>query len=373
MESESKLRVLHLTTLHPGFDPRIYWKEARSLAAAGYEVHFAGPDAQQAPDRSVQVHLLERPSNGLRRIVGSTNEALRVVAEASPDIVHFHDPELLPVGILLRRRGIATVYDAHEDLTNQVSHKPYIHRRLRRLAGASVGAVERTLASRMSAVVAATDQIAARHGNARLLATVRNFPLESEFPKKSVANQDRENTAIYIGTITRERGILELVNAAEQFHKDVGARLVLAGPIHGDGFAEELAALEGWRYVDHTPWLDRREVSDQLSRAGCGLVTLLPSPSYLESLPVKMFEYMASGLPVVASDFPLWRPLVGDAGVMVDPTDPRDIAHGVVRILSDEDAASSMSSAGRLAFEQKYSWESERRRLEVLYAELPDI
>jgi glycosyltransferase involved in cell wall biosynthesis len=147
-------------------------------------------------------------------------------------------------------------------------------------------------------------------------------------------------------------------------------RLALAGDFAEPALQEEVAQLPGWDRVDPLGHLDRRGVAQVMRHAFAGLVTLLPTQSYRDSLPVKMFEYMAAGIPVIASDFPLWRGIVEDSGcgLCVNPLDPGAIAAAIDRLASDTPLARRMGVNGRRAIEEKYNWNREAQKLLLFYS-----
>jgi glycosyltransferase involved in cell wall biosynthesis len=117
--------------------------------------------------------------------------------------------------------------------------------------------------------------------------------------------------------------------------------------------------------VDYLGWQSRREAVKLLGRVRVGLVVLHPTPAFLESYPVKLFEYMAAGLPVIASDFPLWREIVSkaEAGILVDPRNPAAIAGAIDHLLRHPDDAARMGANGRRAVLQRYNWSQEASKL----------
>jgi glycosyltransferase involved in cell wall biosynthesis len=110
--------------------------------------------------------------------------------------------------------------------------------------------------------------------------------------------------------------------------------------------------------------IPHEKVFDVLVRSHIGLAVLHPDPNYVDSLPTKLFEYMAAGLPVVASNFPLWKEIVegNRCGITVDPLDPKAIAQAIEYLLTHPEEARRMGENGRRAVEEKYNWEREKEK-----------
>jgi glycosyltransferase involved in cell wall biosynthesis len=147
------------------------------------------------------------------------------------------------------------------------------------------------------------------------------------------------------------------------------ARLALAGQFSEPGLEAELSAHAGWARVTAHGQLDRDGVRRVMARAIAGLVTLHPVANYLEALPVKMFEYMAAGIPVIASRFPLFRDIVegGHCGLCVDPVDPQAIASAIDYLVTNPDIAKLMGENGRKAVLEKYNWSGQALKLTDFY------
>ena len=130
-----------------------------------------------------------------------------------------------------------------------------------------------------------------------------------------------------------------------------------------------MQALPGWQRVNALGFLDRAGVRDVLGRSMAGLVTLHPVINYIDALPVKMFEYMSAGIPVIASDFPLWREIIAgnDCGLLVDPLNPAAIAEAIDTLVSNPTMAQRMGENGRRAVEERYNWGIEEQKLMAFY------
>ena len=364
--------ICHLTTAHPPDDVRIYQKEARSLAEAGYDVTLVAPALKEARLEGVRWLRLRRPRGRLDRFLRLTPLAYRAALDSGAEVVHLHDPELLFVGLALKLRGRKVVWDAHEDLPRQILSKPWLHPLLRRPVAWTVDALERAVTRAFDAVVAATPAIAQRFPPGRVR-TVQNYPILAQMIAPHPAPyHDRPPHVAYIGGISAIRGAREMVQAMEIAGKRWGARLLLAGHFAPESLEDELRRLPGWRYVDYVGWLSRKEVAEALGQVRAGLVPFHPKPNHVNAQPNKIFEYMAAELPVIASNFPLWRDLVAanGAGLLVDPLDPEAIAGAIGQVLEHPEEAEAMGRRGGKAVLERYNWDREKEKLLALYEEL---
>lgn len=307
----------------------------------------------------------------LRRMsLGGWRMTLAVIG-ARPKIAHFHDPELLPWALMLRLCGIKVVYDVHEDYPEAVAQNYRLPQWARKALPQVVRAVEWVGGRLLSAIVAVTPQIASRFPPSKTV-MVRNWPKIDEFHTPSNRPMgERPKEFAYIGTITLNRNILGMLDAFELV-KDTGAVFRLAGDFTVAGDKVQATAHPGWDRVRFDGWVSRDGVADILCSARAGLVVLQPVERFKLAYPIKLFEYMAAGLPVIASDFPLWREIVEDAacGLLVNPLDPKEIAAAIRWIIENPDEAQAMGARGREAVLEKYNWAEEADELVRLYERL---
>jgi len=284
------------------------------------------------------------------------------------DIYHFHDPELMPVGLLLKHHGKRVIYDVHEDVPRQNLSKPYIPAVLRKPISLMIGALEGFSARRFDCVVTATPFI-----NRRFLklganaVNVNNYPLASELYAAENQWKNKEQVVCYVGGIALIRGAFGMVDAIGK----TKYRLLLAGNIELDT-EKGLKQMSGWRQVEALGFVDREGVRATISRSMAGLVVLHPTINYIDALPVKMFEYMSTGIPVIASNFPLWKEIIegAECGICVDPLDPEEIAKAIQFIIEHPAEAEQMGKNGRRAVEERYKWEIEEKKLLEFYNEI---
>ncbi|HWC17188.1 MAG TPA: glycosyltransferase family 4 protein [Terriglobales bacterium] len=374
-EITKKGKVVHLTSVHGPLNFRIFYKECVSLREAGYEVVEVAPAEKDVVVEGVQIRAIRKPKRRILRMVFGPFQVYQHAMREDGDVYQFHDPELIPVALLLRARGKTVVYDVHEDVPGTIAYKFYLPATLRRLLVPIARWVEDSAAAHLSAIAAATDPIAERfaQNNERTI-SLHNFPILSEFAScERIPWRNRDIAVSYVGaTMTRARGIVEVVEAIGYVPKQLSARLALAGRFSNDGLREQLVNSPGWKYVDEMGFLPREGVAELLARTRVGLVVLHPEPNYLRSRPVKLFEYMAAGVPVIASNFPDWRSIVegGGCGLLVSPQDPKEIAEAIEFLLTHPEVAEKMGQNGREAVERLYVWDAEKEKLFALYNNL---
>lgn len=365
------MKIVHSTTVHTRNDVRILQKECTTLARDFGNVTLVvgdggGNDENRAPRAPQILDIGCAPKSRLGRMLRQPLRMLRSVRRLSPDVFHFHDPELLLIGWMLKKSGIRVIYDAHEDVPRQILGKHWIPLPARALVSWLFERVENFVARRISGVVAATPHIAARFQRVnRNTVNINNYPLPDELAPSAESGQ-RKRQVCYVGGISRIRGIRPLVDALPLLP---GLRLILCGRFVEPDLEAELHSLPGWQQVDYRGQVGRDDVRQVLTESMAGMVTLFPTPNYLDSLPIKMFEYMSAELPVIASDFPLWRQIIGDAsaGICVDPQDPEAIAKAIGKLVDDVELANRMGKAGREAVLMRYNWTVEGVKLIDFY------
>jgi glycosyltransferase involved in cell wall biosynthesis len=357
--------------VHSPFDPRILERECRSLAGAGYDVTVIAPHDGNGNSAGVTIRGVARPPNRLSRMTSTTRHILRAALAERADIYHFHDPELLPVGVLLATLGKRVIYDAHEDVPNDILTKHYLSRAARYGLSRLAATVEHGAVATLAGVVAATPVIGSRFPSAKT-AVVQNFPRLEEFPRPAIPYGQRPREFVYVGSVTEVRGGKEMLDSIEHLGDDKTARLILAGRITPPDFERKLRSHPAAIRVDFRGWSDPKKLHVLFQSARAGLVLLHPTQGYLDSYPGKMFEYMAAALPVIASDFPLWREILepAGAGLLVDPLDPGAIANAMRWILENPGEAQVMGERGRAAVEKRYNWKREEEKLLGLYARI---
>ena len=367
-----KVKVCHVTTVHKQNDSRIFHKECKSLAKYGFETVLLVVNGETAMIDGVQVISVNFESNGrINRIMKSGKAICLKAIEVNADIYHLHDPELLLIASKLKKAtNSKVVYDSHEDLPKQILDKKWIPIVFRKLLSRIVHWYEMKKVRQLDGVISVTEKICERFSQANeKVGFVANYPVLAEMSDLRKTNiEKKENVICYIGALFETRGIKELVQALEFCN----ATLYLAGNFSSKEFEKEVKSLEGWKRVKFFGYVNREEIVGILNSANVGIVTLHPTESYKESLPIKLFEYMSAKLPVIASNFEMWRPLVigNNCGVMVDPMNLKEIGSQIDYFLENKDKAIEMGESGYRAVHEKYSWKSQEKKLIDFYQSL---
>ena len=195
---------------------------------------------------------------------------------------------------------------------------------------------------------------------------INNFPILEEF-NSPIDDKDKKSLICYVGGITKARGILELIKSLELLDN---IRLNLVGTIENEDLRNEMKSIKkGWGFVNELGHLDRKGVAEAVYESKVGMVVLHPENNFVNSLPVKMFEYMAAKLPVIASDFKLWKSIIEDnnCGICVNPFDINQIANAISTIVGNKELRLTMAENAYELVKTKYNWSIEEEKLIKLY------
>lgn len=365
-------KVCIVTTVHPLFDTRIFHKEAKYLIRAGYDVTLIAQNDKDEVIDGIKISSLLKPKNRLSRIFLLTKRAYSLALKECADVYHFHDPELLPWMLLLKyKTGAKIIYDVHEDYQKQILSKHWIYGAIRKSISYIFNIIEKSISRNFDYIITATDSIASNFKQKNVV-VLNNYPIVNERSVSHKVIDSTDFTVVYVGGLTKIRGIKEIIESIEYIKSKKEVKLKLIGNFSEKDFETELKNMPEWSKIEYLGYLPKKDTLAHLINADAGIVCFWPEPNHIEAMPNKMFEYMEAGLPIIASDFSLWRKIINDAncGVIVNPLNPKDIARGIQYLIDNSGKATEMGENGRKAILEKYNWKIEEKKLLSLYGEL---
>ncbi|MGQ9678677.1 MAG: glycosyltransferase family 4 protein [bacterium] len=380
-------RVCILTSGHTVTDTRIFHREAKTLARSGYQVvlHGAQPnpgDPIPASRCQLLVHSFKPTRSRLNRFLISFPRALFFALRVRAQIYHLHDPELLPLALVLKFFGRRVVCDIHEDYYRQLQDKSFLPRPLRPLLASLFHRWEKFVARHIDGVITATETVANRLGPApRRVVTVKNYPdltphlavsvpfdrpERCKTPPSSRAGKNPFRLIHLARTLTPERGITLLLDA---LCKLPDCELILGGKFVSTAYEREIKSHPGYKSVRYLGIIPHPDCFQWYAVSDAGVVPSLPVLGYEFALPVKMFEFMKAELPVVVPDFPPLRAIIQQyaCGLTFVPGNVDSLVAAIQNLKSQREKASTMGKNGRQAVTKIYNWANEEKKLLQLY------
>jgi len=362
-------KVCHLSSHHSPVSVRIFKKQCRSLAKAGFDVTYVvpGKPEDEGVKDGVEVICVKKGSGLLSRAITKPYRVYKKGKSVNAHIYHFHDPELLPFVYLLHLRGKKIVYDIHEDLPAKIKELKSNHLKFVLGIFAKLAALMETFfVKKFPFNITVNEEIKKRFKGANI-EIITNYPLVKLFKSDDVINfkSNEVPIIIYAGLLNRIRGIKEIIDAAGFLNGSI--RLVLLGSWQNKVYEDECRESAGWRYTDYLGMLPLEEAYRKIEQSDIGIINFLPLKNHLNSMPNKAFEYMAAGKPMIMSDFKYWKTMFSECAVFADPTNAIDIADKMDLLVTNEKLKIKKAQNARTLIESKFSWESEEKKLIEIY------
>lgn len=367
------IKVCHMSSVHLNTDRRIFVAECTALAEAGYEVYLVAC-GKSREDKGV--HVIGMNNRSLRRIERITQFAKAVYEKALEldcDVYHFHDPELLPYGMKLRRKGKKVIFDSHELYTAQIPEKPYLPKWILSILAKCYEIYENYVLKNIDGVIypCLMQGVNPFQGKCKNVALVNNTLLLSEmFDKYNPDIKKYDKSVCYVGTLSYERGITHLIKAVYK----AGAVLYLGGKFSQDSYREEIENMPEYKCVRYQGILDRNAVVELVSRCMVGAVSLLYLGQYgkCDNLATKAYECMSLAIPVIVLKSDYVENLLREYpfGIMTDFSDIDATANVISYLINNPKDAEKMGQAGRRAVYERFNWDRDKENLLELYEKI---
>lgn len=364
-----RTKVCHMTSAHGPEDVRIFKKECVSLAKAGYDVTLIERGDSYGKEGVHIVGIGQVTGGRLKRMLCASRQVYKMALEVDADIYHFHDPELLPYGRKLKKAGKKVVFDSHEHTAEAILEKTWIPGLVRSAVYSAYSWYQRFVCSKLDAVVSVTPNIVEYFCQFQPHTyQIANYPTLQES-----ANPDmKTGRLIFAGGISEQWNHHIVLAALEQLPD---CRYCLCGKLDG-GYAEQLKNMPGWQQTDYMGMIPHSQVSEEMKDCSVGLALLTPgrNTDWQNGTMgnTKIFEEMMAGLPVVCTDFVLWKEFVDryHCGICVDPTSIDELVAAIRYLLEHPDEAREMGRNGRRAVEEEFNWSVEEKKLLALYEDI---
>ena len=367
------MQICHVTSVHSAKDDRIFYRECLSLVNAGYTVLEIAPNIPDQTYNGVRIYGVQVPKNKWKRGLFSKKIVYNKCIEVNADIYHFHDPELIPVGVKLKKEyNKCVVFDSHEDVPAQILTKEWIPAFLRKPVSKLYAFYEKQLLRHYDALVSVTPIIVDRLKKVN----VNTFQI-TNYPFINTDSKDMrlwDDSICFAGTISVQRLHHNVLKALESIPN---VKYRLAGFLSGRYLAE-LQKSSAWKQVEYIGEIPFIEVSTFISKSSVGIVLndYYPNVGYRQGTLgiIKFFEFMQMGLPVICTDFILWKEIIDEwkCGIYVNPHDIEAIRDAINYFIENKDVAKQMGDNGRRAVMEKYNWNTQEKILLEMYKKLEE-
>jgi len=368
--------ICHMTSVHTSRDVRIFYKQCTSLAAAGHSVYLVAPGESRNENNVNIIGIGEMPKSRLKRIFSFTRKVFKVALSLDCDIYHLHDPELIPYGLKLLKKGKRVIFDSHEDVFSYIEDKRWIPVLFRGLVSTFSENYFRKVLPLFSSLIAVTphlyDQLFQINNKSYM---ITNYPILENENVNNCKDDLRDHTSfdlIYAGGVVPKWSHAEIIESIQDIE---GVNYCVYGNARREyiNSLNQLDKSNRFKYLGVAPF---HEISYRMSEASVGMAVL----KYENNTGwkrgtlgnTKLFEYFSACLPVICTDFDLWEEIIlkYNCGVCVSPTNVDEITNAVIFLLENRDLAQQMGLNGRRAVEQEYNWKSQEKILFELYDNL---
>ena len=368
MKNHKKIKICILTSVHPVFDTRIFHKQAKTLVWAGYNVVLVAQHNKNDIVDGIKIIALLKSKNRFYRILFLARKAYKIALKEKADIYHFHDPELLPWMVLLKKKtGAKIIYDVHEDIPKQILSKHWIPKFLRKFIAFVFNFFEKRVARKFDYIILAGDDIKIK-ANKKIV--IRNYPFKNLIDFDNI--NKNYSKFIYIGTIGDGRCIEEIITSLHYVKKNI--KLFIIGDCNNKKYIEKLEKATKKQkkhqiiFLDHMPY---KNALNELQLCIAGFILLKPNSNNISAVSRnnKLYEYMSCATVVIASNFPLWKQMIegNKCGICVNPLESKEIAKAIEYLIEHPREAKQMGENGRKAVLEKYNWENESKKLLKIY------
>jgi len=371
--------ICHMTSVHSRDDVRVFRKMCTSLASNNFKVYLVVADGLGNENLN-QVEIIDVgiKKNRITRLISSGKQVYQKSLLLDCDLYHIHDPELIPFGLKLRKHQKTVIFDSHEDFPRQLLEKEWIPLVLRKILSFTADQYFRKVLKKFNHVITVSPHIKDElEQYTPIVTTITNYPIvEIDSKIDYIENySERNNSICYSGTVYKTSQQKVILTAIEEIDS---ITYTMVGVIEDD-YKKSLESQRGWEkviFINSVPKSKLYEIYHSVT-VGIVLFDYLPNVGYKKGTlgNNKIFEYMQVGLPIICTDFELWKEQIVDkyqCGICVNPHDPKAVKEAIEYLISHKEEAYQMGQNGKRAVIEEFNWASQEKKLIDLYHQILD-
>jgi glycosyltransferase involved in cell wall biosynthesis len=366
------LKICMLTSGHEIYDNRIYYKEILSLAKNYDDISLVGPgDKDFITSDGIKVFCFPKKRSWYDRI-RPMKQMYTIASKIDADVYHAHEPDSLQVAIKLKKnKNCKIVYDSHEYYPEAFSeHFKFFRRFFTKL----VYLYEKSMAKKADLIITVNDILIDKFKKYNENSVkLPNYPVlnEASCEKKL----DPIPSFVYVGGLREDRGIIKVLEAIKL--TKIESKFIFIGNFENEDFKLKVQEYIKDNLKDKnivfTGQIPHLEVFNYLKSSIAGFVLLQPNNwRYVNSEPIKLFEYMMTKNIVISSNFPMMKKIIDEAecGYAVDPTDEYEIKDAIEKVAINMETSQQMGESGYQEILKRYNWKICERALLMAYKAL---
>ncbi len=375
-EMNQRLKVCHFASVHTTTDTRVFHRECVSLAKE-HDVTLIAIGTESGMFNGVNVIAIPKPTNRFERIFKTTRTVYQMALEQDADVYHFHDPELIPFALKLKRKGKQVIYDIHENVTEGMKIKRWLPFKFLFI---QLYLIFDLIAARNFELILAEKAYVPvykkryPHKETNL---VENFaPINVMLPYQNPRRSETGKDLFYMGSFDEMYCFEQMLEATYKLiQRGWLGKLYIIGHVNPEIVAQ-MRRLPYFKKlskrIEFKGYLSIREGYEFSKNCAAGYCFVSNNVNVRDSLPRKLYEYMCIGLPIICSNFPTYDILVNSLqiGICVDSGDVEDISNKTLELLHNKKKLDHYSANGIKAATDIYNWEKEERLLLTLYQNL---